>query len=142
MAGPYSNGGLPPRFGSSAELADHTDRIRQLAGVTDDENDRRSRSIICNAQETCSQCAKCGRALAADEPVWRENVSLGRSLFGGWRYNVAPVCERCKSDCCTSRPPQPCENCRRPVHHEDNWRCHRMVCCETCGRAARATAAR
>jgi hypothetical protein len=134
---------LPSRDTTSNSLDDLAAEIRQMAGVTDDEADKRRLSIIYNAQETCAQCAKCGCALTPEEPVWRVNLYLGRSFLGGRRYSVAPICERCKSKWTPFRPPQPCLNCGRPVHQGDDFRLRIWtVCCDACGHAARAAIAR
>jgi hypothetical protein len=106
-----------------------------------------------NAQATCSCCARCGRKLAPDAPVWRERVFLGpgrparRGVAAGVRHTIAPVCERCSK--LSPRlvfgflPEQPCVTCGRPVHDEDTMVARRWtVCCERCARAARVIAAR
>ena len=127
----------------SAEAEALAAEIEQLVGVTDNERDQRGRHVIRNAQKTCAQCAKCGAGLAADAPVWRQAMSLGRTLFGGWSYTVAPVCERCRSDYRDYRRPLPCEGCGRSVHQEYSRRSHRRTfCCKACEKAVRATAAR
>jgi hypothetical protein len=118
-------------------------RIRSMLGVTDNDDARRRRSIIHNAQETCSQCASCGRALSAGAPIWRQDLSLGPGIFGRWRYTVAPVCEQCCSEYTDFRLPCPCEGCGRPVHQQADARFrYHLFCCEKCEQAARATAAR
>jgi hypothetical protein len=61
----------------SNSLAEHEARISQLAGVTDNESDKRRRRAIRNAARSCSNCAKCGCTLTPEAPVWRQSLSLG-----------------------------------------------------------------
>jgi hypothetical protein len=127
---------------ASNSLTDLAARIREVAGVTADESRKRYRFAIRNAAQTCSNCAKCGRALTADAPVWRAQLPLGYGPFGRWQTKIAPVCEQCASKW-RARPARPCENCQRPVHQENNFRSHRRTfCCEVCEHAARASFAR
>lgn len=122
---------------------EHAEAIRQIGGVTRDESDTRRRTTIRNAQWNCSQCAKCGDALAPDAPVWRQRVRLGPGFFGGHSDTVAPLCERCRADWKEFRGAEPCENCGRPVHQEYNRRIYLYTfCCSTCERAVRVAEAR
>jgi hypothetical protein len=132
-----------PQKQAAPDLDAHAENIRSLLGVTDDDDAREQRRVICNAQETAACCAKCARALKSAEPIWRESLSLGRGWFGGWRTTVAPVCQSCASEWSTYHPPSPCEGCGRPVHNEKTFRVRFLTfCCERCRRRAQASHAR
>jgi hypothetical protein len=119
--------------------------------VTDDEQgaEHYERNIR-NAARTCKQCAECGRALAANAPVWRARLPLGWGRPGrpgvhpGMRYAIAPVCARCKPrGGFLFLPAQPCITCGRPVHDDDTLLARKWtICCEACARVARLAAAR
>jgi hypothetical protein len=131
-------------IGDDDKLASAAERIRRIAGVQDpDDAERARRRLIYEAQRTASHCAQCGCQLKPMVPVWRRRLGLGYG-FGGWRSTVAPVCKRCASSSCREfAAPQPCEHCARPVHQKWDrvWR-RRTFCCESCAKAAVATAAR
>ena len=114
-----------------------------MTGVTDNESDRRVRSAIRNAQHTGSHCAGCQRQLAPNEPVWRRRMSLGRGLFGGWRYTIAPACQSCRGEWTEYQRPFPCEGCGRPVNNQltRRWR-RRTFCGAKCEADVRAREAR
>jgi hypothetical protein len=104
--------------------------------VTDNDREARYRRNIRNAQENASVCAKCGRQLVANDPVWRDRLSLGPSFFGGWRTVVAPVCSSCKPEYEIFEDPRPCEGCGRLVHNLSYQR--HTLCSEVCRLKARA----
>jgi hypothetical protein len=104
---------------------------RYRADAQCDAAERENQRNIRKAARTGTCCAKCTRQLAPDEPVWRQNLSLGRGLFGGWRCSVAPVCEQCRSDWREFRGSRPCENCGRLVHNEYNRRSYIRTFCST-----------
>jgi hypothetical protein len=121
--------------------------IRATLGVTDDDPEREYRRIIRNAQEDASVCAKCSRQIAASDPVWRDRLSLGRSLFCvHHRETIAPVCSSCVSKYDGLSPrfsPGPCDGCGRVVHNlysgpdRSLW-----FCSEVCQAKARAAQGR
>jgi hypothetical protein len=116
--------------------------IRQLLGVTDDKRETRGRFAIRNAQNSCQCCAQCGCAIAPGAPIWRQQISLGRGFFGGWRLSIAPHCEQCKSKLSGFEDPQPCKHCGRPVHQEYGGRDRRFTfCCEMCAKAVHSAIA-
>ena len=124
--------------------------------VTDEERQRRH--FRYDVAKTCSHCADCERPLAPDEPIWRQRISLGRSMFGGTHHRLLPVCETCSHakrseysyryphPSTEFRPAQPCEGCGRPVHerYRDGLfhRNHHVICCEDCYKAAELKYAR
>jgi hypothetical protein len=122
-----------------------TDLAELLAnsGKMDEERQARHR-LIKAAARTASQCPGCGKALAANEPVWRVCVSLG-VFFGSWHYRIAPHCERCKPE-----PPfahyedaAACETCGRTVHDPLTIRYSRHTfCCDDCRKRAEVAIAR
>ena len=117
--------------------------IRAMSGVTDDDREQEYRRNIRNAQEDASVCAKCGRQIAASDPVWRERCSLGQGWFGGHRETVAPVCFSCKSEY-ERFSALPCGGCGRVVHNLDIGYRDRSLwfCSEVCQAKARAAQAR
>jgi endogenous inhibitor of DNA gyrase (YacG/DUF329 family) len=138
---PDINESLPPNLQANKDaLEENAKSIRSLLGVTDNDEDRRERAAICNAQETGSSCARCERTIGPSEPVWRQITCLGRGFFGGWRHTVAPHCEACKSEYRDFFIAAACESCGRPVHDERNT--YRTFCSEQCRHAGNLAAAR
>jgi predicted nucleic acid-binding Zn ribbon protein len=122
--------GLKSKVGSWNPPTSKPNQDRSQVGVTDvadapGQPKRISRNMRCQA---------CGRALVADEPVWRRKVSLGKSKLKRWRYVLKTHCEQCKSDLVSYRRAAPCEGCGRPVHDEALR--HRTVCSTACARKA------
>jgi len=110
--------------------------IRAMLGVTDDDREARYRHTIRNAQNDASVCAKCGRQIAASDPVWRQRFDLGYGLFGGgWGTTVAPVCSSCKDEHELFDDARPCAGCGRPVHNLDNVYYRRFTFCSQVCRA-------
>ena len=112
-------------------------RIRALIGVTDDDAAHRRRRAIRHAAKTGLHCAKCERELTPNEPVWRAQMSLGRSMFGaGWYSAVAPYCKGCRPKYRQFQErPKPCCGCGRPVRNEWNAIRRRYTSCsEACSR--------
>jgi len=90
------------------------------------------RERVRQAQQTCSHCAGCGKALDADEPVWRRRTYYVWEQFGRLTQTVAPHCGHCKTDRKYLNPRR-CEGCGRPVHQEVNRvKRSRAICCEQC----------
>jgi hypothetical protein len=116
-------------------------RIQAISGVTDDDHEIDDRHIIYNAQNDASVCAECGRQIVASDPVWRQRLSLGRGLFGGWRNTVAPVCSSCKSEY-EAFYARSCDACGRPVHNLYSTYRRLTFCSEVCQTKARAAQAR
>jgi uncharacterized OB-fold protein len=100
-------------------------RINQLMGVTDDDPVLRWRSVIHNAAETGSQCAKCARVIAPNEPIWRAAMSLGQSPFGGWRRKRHEVRK-------LARRARPCGTCGKTF---EPIRADAKFCCIACKQA-------
>jgi hypothetical protein len=119
-------------------------KIRNIAGVADeDDGARQHRHNVYNAKANGDTCAKCGRKLAPDEPVWRSRLDLGRSAFGGRHIRVAPVCAGCKSIWELFNDPEPCQGCGRPVHYRYEFISRRLTfCCERCRQRAQQGAMR
>jgi hypothetical protein len=137
---------LPPNKSTNGQEQDLTalaDQINALMGVTADDEWRRRRLIIRNAQESASCCGECGKAIKPGEPVWRKRISLGRSIFGGWHTRVVPTCKQCSGER-EIRPSKPCEGCGRLVHDVPtySWTKRRTACCDECRTKAQAKAAR
>jgi hypothetical protein len=55
-------------------------KIRETAGVTENESERQFRFYIRNAARSCGNCAKCGRELGAAEAIWRQRMAHSRLL--------------------------------------------------------------
>jgi hypothetical protein len=107
------------------ERADHPERFRW-------HRDRDSGSIAWTrmrelARFDCRWCGKCGRDLAADEPVWRVYEEIG---------GVQVRCDDCPADEWDrgSYARSECEQCGRPVRHRHAGyrRWYRTFCCELC----------
>jgi hypothetical protein len=114
--------------------------ISALTGATADSDARRHHRDIRNAAATASHCAKCGRALAPGEPVWRFRMTH-YALFG-WSHTVAPLCEQCKGGR-WYRGAKECEGCGRPVHNQmDRVQRGRTLCSSACRIKAVSAAAR
>ena len=116
-----------------------------MASINKPDSELQTRNrLIEAAAATASQCAGCGKALAANEPVWRARVSLGAS-FGSWHYAVAPHCERCKPEPPFARyeDAAACETCGRIVHDSFTTRYRRHTfCCHDCRKRAEEAIAR
>jgi endogenous inhibitor of DNA gyrase (YacG/DUF329 family) len=131
--------------GSSSPLDETANNIRRLAGVTDDDSERRRRIAIRNAQGNGSHCAQCERPIDVSEPVWRKSLHTGYGFFGGRCSTIAPCCEQCTPPEYQNEylGPTPCEGCSRPVYAEvDRRRRRRVFCSDKCKGQVQAREAR
>src|SRR4051794_31873868 len=72
--------------------------------------------LAARAWQRCEVCGKCGRTLAADEPVRVRRVYVGGE---DERHMTTPTCLDCNETlwqhCRPFQPPQPCDGCGRSV---------------------------
>ena len=103
----------------TADLEDIAEGLRASLGRPKPTDEERARDKLrWNAQRTAKTCGQCGRDLEPDEAVWRTRIGNGRSIFGGWRWTVVPLCRECKRDWPSYSARKPCEACGRPVANE------------------------
>jgi hypothetical protein len=98
------------------------------------------RERLHTARKNGGQCAGCGRALAADEPVYIEQFTiLEQSTISGRRTSVAraPVGVECAApeflQETEDADPEQCAGCGRPVYyHGRRKNRHRALCARPC----------
>ena len=96
------------------------------------EDQDRVRKII-DAIRRGGSCAGCGRKLIDGEPVWRTRVKIGRDMFGGYRKQVAPLCQNCLDPDRAVWSTGSCGGCGRKVNEsEPRWNASHHYCCEPC----------
>ena len=87
------------------------------------------------AWERCEICGRCGRSIAAGEPVRVTRICAGDSSA------TAPTCAACRPSWESDfqfRPPQPCDGCGRMVSVRPRAIIRKVVVCsERCGWTAR-----
>ena len=76
---------------------------------------REFRKMLDAARRTSAACGRCGRALAAGEPVWMSRIYTGHAC---WQ---APTCEACHHGG-HWLPTEECGGCGRPVTYRPSRR--------------------
>ena len=101
--------------------------------MSDPIDQEQHRARVLAARRTGTLCAGCGRALAADEPVWLERLPVGGT------YRRAPVGAECASPAflraTDGLSPLPCAHCGRGVYYRDGaWSSirRRALCSRVC----------
>jgi endogenous inhibitor of DNA gyrase (YacG/DUF329 family) len=94
-------------------------------------NLQEKREMIEKAAETGASCARCGRALGHDDPVWRYRIRKPIAPFCG-RTTVAPFCEECQLTWRSVRTSGQCEGCGRLVHNTEGFGRRRVYCSKRC----------
>ena len=102
--------------------------------MTHDERD----AAICAAKKEGGMCAACGRALSADEPVWRRRMASRL----GWGSHFRPTSRRalvgreCAApetlEASEGREPAACAGCGRGMHYPVARSRRATVCSTRC----------